>query len=149
MYTRHKIAVFAVFILTAIFCYFAEILYENLAITAITVVSISVAIYIAAMSALLGSPYADRLKSIRDSKIVGNSQLGVLTTYLRVAGNIGVLTIVISILFQIPAVITVPPPLRRLVSSFACGTFAVNVLFLWLIFQFLTTSLVNSARNCT
>ena len=128
MYTRHKIIGIIVFIMTAIPCYFAEILYDNLAITAITVVSISVAIYIATMSALLGSPYADKLKSIRDSKIRGKSQLGVLATYLRIAGDCGVLTIFIGSLYQIPAIIAIPPLLQRLASSAACGIFAVNIL---------------------
>ena len=147
MYSRHKAAGIIVFILTVILCYFAEILYDDLAITAITVVSISVAVYIATMSALLGSPYADKLKSVRDSKIRGKSQLGVLTTYLRVAGNWGILTIIISSLYQIPAVITVPLLLHRLASSAACGIFVVNLWLLWLIFQFLVTAMINSAGN--
>lgn len=147
MYRRHKASGIIVFISAVIFSYFAEILYDTLAMTAITVVSISVAVYIAVMSALLGSPYADKLKSIRDSKIRGKSQLGVLTTYLRTAGDFGILTIIISSLYQIPSVITVPPLLQRLVSSASCGIFAINLLFLWLIFRFLVTALINSAGN--
>lgn len=147
MYSRHKVTGIVLFILTTILSYFAEILYDTLAMTAITVVSISVAIYIATMSALLGSPYAEKLKSIRDSKIRGKSQLGVLATYLRVAGDCGVLTIFVSSLYQIPAVITIPPLLQKLVSSVACGVFVVNILFLWLIFRFLVTALINSAGN--
>ena len=147
MYKRHKTAVSTVFVLTAVLCYSTKILYDNIADIAITVVSISVAVYIATMSALLGSPYADKLKSIRDTEIKEKSQLGVLTTYLRVAGNCGILTILVSSLYKIPSIANVSPQLQRLTSSISCAIFVINIFFLWLVFKFLATALMNSASN--
>lgn len=147
MYIRHKAEGAIVFTLTVILSLITKVSYNDLSATALTVVSISVAVYIAAMSSLLGSPYASKISSIADSWIKGKSQLGVLTTYLRIAGNCGVLTIIISILYQIPSVIKIPVFLSRLTSAIACGIFAINIYFLWLVFHFLSVALINSARN--
>lgn len=146
MYNRHKIAGFALFAITMALCYFTKLSYNDFAPTAITIVSISVAVYIAAMSALLGSPYADKLKSVPDKKIIGKTQLGVLTAYLRTAGSCGVLTIFISSLFLLPKTIPLPLQFQKIISSLSYGVFTINLLFLWLIFQFFATALINSAK---
>lgn len=147
MYTRHKAEGIALFIVATVLSYSASVSYEDLANAAITVVSISVAVYIAAMSALLGSPYANHLKAVVDKKIKGKSQLGVLATYLRAAGLCGTITIIISCLYLIPSPVTVSFHIVRVLSSVSCGIFAVNILFLWIIFQFLSVALINSAQG--
>lgn len=147
MYTRHKVETVATFVFTSILAYFANADYCGFALTAITVVSISVAVYIAAISALLGSPYADRLKSIPDKKLKSKSQLGVMTTYLRAAGALGVVTITISCIYQFIAVDIVDHVFRRILASLSCGVFSLNVLYLWLVFSFMSTALINSAKR--
>lgn len=147
MYTRHKVEGIALFIVITAISYYTNLSYDNLANVAITVVSISVAVYIAAMSALLGSPYANRLKSVADKQVRGKSQLGVLTAYLRAAGRCGTITIIISCLYLIPSPITIPFYTTKFFSSISYGIFAVNVLFLWIIFHFLSVALVDSAQK--
>ena len=146
MYIRHKVSILVVFLLSAAVAGAFNIEYENLSSTALTIVSISVAVYIATMSSMLGSPYADKLKAVPDPKIYGKTQLGVMTTYFRVAGVCGVVTICISVFYQIPSSIVFLPFVKRIMSAISCGIFAVNILFLYLIFQFLATSLINSTQ---
>lgn len=147
MYTHHKVEAVILFIAVAILSFLSAVTYKNLAITAITVVSISLGVYIAAMSALLGSPYADQLKAVADEKVKTKSQLGVLATYLRVAGRFSVFTIIISSLYQFTSLKINNAFLSQIVSSISCGIFALNILFLWLIFSFLSTALINSAQK--
>ena len=147
MYTRHKVEGIALFIIVTVLSYSASVSYEDLANAAITVVSISVAVYIAAMSSLLGSPYANHLKAVVDKKIRGKSQLGVLATYLRTAGLCGTITIITSCLYLIPSPVTVSFHITEFFSSISCGIFAVNILFLWVIFRFLSVALINSTQG--
>ena len=147
MYIRHRVSIFVAFLLPAVIAGVLNIEYENLASTAITIVSISVAVYIAAMSSMLGSPYANKLKAVPDSKIHGKSELGVITTYFRTAEGCGVITICISVLYQIPSPVVILPLVKRILSAISCGIFAVNILFLYLLFQFLATALINSTQK--
>ena len=146
MYVRHRVSIFTAFLLSVVIAGILNVGYENLASTAITIVSISVAVYIAAMSSMLGSAYADKLKAVPEPKIYGKSKLGVMTTYFRMAGRFGILTICISVLYQIPSPIEFLPIVKRILSAISCGIFVVNILFVYLIFQFLATSLINSTQ---
>lgn len=147
MYKHHKVEAVFIFIVVAILSFLMDAAYKDMALAALSVVTISFAVYIAAMSALLGSPYADRLKSVADEKIKTKSQLGVLNTYLRVAGKTSVLTIAISSLYQFTSLKTNNVLFSRIASSLSCGVFALNILFLWLIFSFLSSALINLAQK--
>ena len=61
-----------------------------------TVMAIAIAVYIGATSVILGSAYAEKMKSQVDPEIRTSSSLGVLASYLRTAGTFGIGTIVIS-----------------------------------------------------
>lgn len=147
MYTHHKVETGIVFLVGVVLSFLIKAAYKDLSFTAITVVSISLAVYIAAMSALLGSPYADKLKAVADKKIKTKSQLGVLATYLQVAGGFSVFTIAISSLYQLASLKISNLLLSQIISSISFGVFAVNILFMWLIFSFLSTALINSAQK--
>lgn len=112
--------------------------------TAITLVSIAVGVYIAAVSALLGSPYAKELKQETDKKKTGNTLLGTLQDYFRCAGKFGVVTIIVSCLYCIPSTYIIPARIMRIGSAIAYGVFSCNILFLWLVFIFLVNSLEKS-----
>lgn len=147
MYTHHKVEAMVIFVVVAILSFLAGAAYKDMALAALTVVTISFAVYIAAMSTLLGSPYADRLKAIADKKIKTKSQLGVLNTYLRVAGKTSVLTIAISSLYQFTTLRVNNALLSQIISSLSCGVFALNIFFLWLIFSFLSSALITFAQK--
>ena len=143
MYKRHKVYTVFLTLLTLFLCYGLNVDYSRIAENAVTVVSISFALHITVASSLLGSDYSRYLKKHTDYKKVA---------YLQNAGIISVLTITISTLYML-----VPDDfqmlsqseflnrhldfLRRIISSASCALFAINFLFLWLIFIFLINSL--------
>lgn len=157
MYKKDKIIAVSLFLVTGVVTYFFGFDYSKISSTVFTVVSISVAVYIAVAAALLDSKYAVALKSAVDTKITTKTQLGVLSEYLRWAGRFSIITIVISCFFvvlpsekamvlvqQLIIQAIVIETVGRLASSVAFGVFALNILFLWRIFIFLINSLSKS-----
>jgi len=65
---EHKTYLIICFLLITVIAYILNWNFEKMADTAITLVSIAVGVYIAAVSALLGSPYAKELKQETDKK---------------------------------------------------------------------------------
>lgn len=157
MYKRDKFIAVLLFLFSGIVTYFFSLDYSKISSTVFTVVSISVAVYIAVAAALLNSKYAVALKNTVDSKIPTKTQLGVLSEYLRWAGRLSIITIAVSCFFVVlpseQAVVFVQQLLKQtnaietvgqLASSVAFGVFALNILFLWRIFIFLINSLSKS-----
>lgn len=155
MYKRHKIAVAAIMIIVTAVSWIFQFDYQDIAETALTVVSIAFAVYIGAISALLGSPYAKRLRAIRDQEIDTKTMLGVFSGYLNTAVLFCLLTISTSCLYifhfgskfllQFQKLKSFYSVLSRFSCSVSCGMLGVNILFMWLIFKFLIVSLSNSA----
>ena len=77
MYKRHKLLLLAVFV-GSFFITFLLNLEFSIAEAAITVASIAMGVYIAAVSALLGSNYAKNLKTTTDPEYPTKTLLGVL-----------------------------------------------------------------------
>lgn len=156
MYKKHKTAVVVVMLSVTAISWIFQFDYENISEIAITVVSIAFAVYIGAISAILGSPYAKRLRSIRDQEIRTKTLLGVFSGYLRTAVLFCILTISTSclyifrfgnrLLFQFPILEKIYPALGRFACSVSCGLLGINILFMWLVFKFLIVSLSNSAE---
>ena len=158
MYKRHKI--FGAILFSVIFllsCLF-KLDYTKIADSAISVVSIALGVYIGAASVILGSNFAGKLKSQPDSEIKTKTHLGVLATYLRIAGFLGIMTILVSSLYNLD--IDIPLITEQLIktsfgswlinflsvsfSSISCCLFAENLFFIWLILLFLINSLSKS-----
>ena len=133
---EHKTYLIICFLLITVIAYILNWNFEKMADTAITLVSIAVGVYIAAVSALLGSPYAKELKQETDKKKTGNTLLGTLQDYFRCAGKFGVVTIIVSCLYCIPSTYIIPARIMRIGSAIAYGVFSCNILFLWLVFIF-------------
>ena len=158
MYKRDKIIAVTLFLIAGLITYSFGFDYSKISSSVFTVVSISVAVYIAVAAALLDSRYAVALKSAVDAEITTKTQLGVLSEYLRWAGRFSIITIVISCFFivlpsekamvlvqQLIKQASVIEAVGQLASSIAFGVFALNILFLWRIFVFLINSLNKSA----
>ena len=158
MYKRDKIIAVLLFLIAGIITYSFGFDYSKISSSVFTVVSISVAVYIAVAAALLDSRYAVALKSAVDAEITTKTQLGVLSEYLRWAGRFSIITIVISCFFVVlpseKAMVLVQQLIKQasvieavgqLASSIAFGVFALNILFLWRIFVFLINSSNKSA----
>ena len=86
MYKRHKVLLLICIIGTFLMAFFFNWEFEAVAEVAITVASIAMGVYIAAVSALLGSQYAQELKSKTDPEYPTKTLLGVLASYFRLAG---------------------------------------------------------------
>ena len=160
MYERHKRLIVIIFIAVLIAAIILNADYSKIAEASISVMSIAVAVYISATSVILGSTYAEKLKGQVDSKITTSSSLGVLAAYLRNAGALAVIMIMISTLYVLK--IGTPKPIAilltnngwhtigtlilRVVSAISCGLFAVNIVFMYLILLFLINSMSKSVK---
>lgn len=160
MYERHKCLIVIIFIAVLIAAIILDADYSKIAEASISVMSIAVAVYISATSVILGSTYAEKLKGQVDSKITTSTSLGVLAAYLRNAGALAVIMIMISTLYVLK--IGTPKPIAilltnngwhtigtlilRVVSAISCGLFAVNIVFMYLILLFLINSMSKSVK---
>lgn len=160
MYKRHKRLIVVIFIAVLIAAIILNADYSKIAEASISVMSIAVAVYISATSVILGSTYAEKLKGQVDSKIKTSTSLGVLAAYLRNAGALAVIMIMISTLYVLK--IGTPKPIAilltnngwhtigtlilRVVSAISCGLFAVNIVFMYLILLFLINSMSKSVK---
>lgn len=158
MYKRHKFFTSIIFIIVAVLAFVLKADYSKIAETAISVTSIALSVYIGAASVILGSSFAEKLKRQADSEIRTKTNLGVLATYLRVAGACSLIIIMISTiyvidldlsfvqnLFESPDIYNhISQTASLLISSLACGMFSINILFSWLILIFLINSLGKS-----
>ena len=101
MYKRHKWLIAAIFVAVFIVAAFLKADYSEIAESSISVMAIAIAVYIGATSVILGSAYAEKMKSQVDPEIRTSSSLGVLASYLRTAGAFGIGTIVISTMYSL------------------------------------------------
>ena len=160
MYERHKHLIVIIFIAVLIAAIILNADYSKIAEASISVMSIAVAVYISATSVILGSTYAEKLKGQVDSKITTSTSLGVLAAYLRNAGALAVIMIMISTLYVLKigtpksiAILltnngwhTIGTLILRVVSAISCGLFAVNIVFMYLILLFLINSMSKSVK---
>lgn len=160
MYKRHVIFSNIIFLVVIGLAYKLNIDYSKIAEMAITVVSIALAVYIGATSMLLGSDYAKILKEIRDSEDNTRTNLGVLTTYLRRAGGFSISTLIVSCIYVLkidwkPFASMIEDnhmsefifqTVSNVFSAISCGLFFVNIIFIWLILQFLINAIAKSTQ---
>lgn len=157
MYRRHKIACAVLFVLTFLAAFILKADYSKMADSAISVVSIALAVYIGAASVILGSDFAGKLKKQQDSQLTTKSSLGVLASYLRIAGICSLLTVIISAIYILDLDISFfdnvlikytqvenAQIFQHLFSALSSSLFVINVFFIWLILIFLINSMTKS-----
>jgi len=150
MYKRHKWYAVIVVVGAFLLSYIVHANYSDLASDAMTLVSITIAVYITVPSFMVGSSYADKLKKTADTQKTGVSELGTLKDYLMDSMLFSILTIVVSSLYSLKLInfgkiYNDKVDLDRLFSSFSCTMFALNILFLWLIFKLTLVTMLNAA----
>ena len=152
MYKRHKILIIIVAVVVFAFSMLFQFHYSEISEVAITVISITLAVYITVATSLLGSSYSKSLKKMPDKEDPKKSMLGVLSCYLKQAGVFSVVTIIISSLYIIMPEFSIPEKLltlysitSSLVSAFSCTLFSLNIVYMSLIMSFLIVSLNNAA----
>lgn len=146
MYKRHKRQLSICVMATTAMAFMFDWDFTPIAEIAVTVASIAMGVYIAAVSALLGSQYSKDLKSTTDRELPSKTLLGVLADYFRYAGFSCILLILTSCLFLIPSNIIFPPIFLKVGSSLSYGVFSSNIFLLWLILVFLVNSLGKSVK---
>ena len=144
MYKHHKRMIGVLTIVSFFASLLLQVNYNNITDITVTIISIALAVYIAAMSALLGSPYAKELKEKTDSQIPTQTMLGTLAHYLRWAGRLGIITIVISCIYKLKPFVIENKIVSSICAALSCSIFSVNILFILLIFVFLVNSLTKS-----
>lgn len=146
MYKRHKRQILLCIIVTTAVAFMFDWSFEPIAEIAVTVASIAMGVYIAAVSALLGSQYAKELKATTDKEQPNKTLLGVLAGYFRYAGISCILLIVVSSLFLIASNISFSPMLLKVGGAVSYALFSSNILLLWIILLFLVNSLGKSVK---
>lgn len=155
MYRRHKIIAAGVFLAVMAIALIFDWKFQSVAEIAVTVASIAMGMYIATVSVLLGSPYAQKLKDTTDDKCSTKTHLGILAEYFRFASTTCVILIILSSLFLIPCSdnvnkIVIELPYKEVIlqfgSALSYAIFAENILMLKIILIFLINSLGKSVE---
>ena len=159
MYRRHKVILIISSASVFCICCFFKVDYSLISNLVVTIISIALAVYIAAASVLLGSPFAKELKKRIDEEDKTKSLLGVLSTYLRNAGAYSIISIIVSCFYAIRSSVTFPffidavqclsnykSTIINVASSISCTLFFINIFFLWQILKFLINSLTKAAE---
>lgn len=147
MYKRHSIIISIIGLTTLAVSLIFNLPFKQFAEPALTVNSISIAVYIAAASALLGSKYSYELKKKIDPEINDKTKLGVLASYLNKAGTVSLISIIISCLYCVGFNVEGLEILKKICNSIAYVCFSLSILFLFLILKLLIASMVNAANN--
>lgn len=116
--------------------------YLRIAESGLTLSSIVLAVYIAAIIGLINSDLAKKMQKTPDAKQKDRTQLGVLTRYFKLASLCSIATIVISSMMLLipPAVLTFPIVVSYVwpaVSAIGIVVYAENLVFLAMIIRFM------------
>lgn len=113
--------------------------YRDIASEGISLSSIVLAVYVASMMGFIGAKLGEKLAN-QPSQNPEYTQLWVLRTYFRNANVAAVMTIVASsIILLLPEYTeeVSPPLIYQIFSSLSLAVYAVNLIFMWFIIQFI------------
>lgn len=142
MEKRDKIFVWLIGITVAIGGFYFQLDYSKIAESGLTLSSIVLAVYIAAIIGLINSKLAKKMQGTVSTSHNDKTQLGVLTTYFKLATFYSVATIIIS------SIILLNPFPELIISTFVCYVrealsicglivYAENLAFLVIIIRFM------------
>lgn len=121
--------------------YFFSLDYGKLAESGITLASIVLAVYMAAIVGLINTELAKKMQSSLAGKNKDMTQLGMLTNYFRKASLIAITTVVVSSLVIIIPSSGNPTCIEQGFMSFLSISglivFTENIVFLWMIIRFM------------
>lgn len=141
MYSNHKRIAIVLFSLVSLVSYCLDLDFKNIVGESISIVSIALAVYAIAISSLVGSPLSQKLQFTPDVKLKGKTQLGVIKSYIKTAMAISILTLIISCIIKLlpnpsESIIKLLSELIRIIYSISFGLFALDFLFIWIVFVF-------------
>lgn len=136
-----KILCSVVATVVGILTYFLEIDYTAIAGEGLTLSSIVLAVYVAAIIGLINTDLAKKMAKTLSAPKSESTQLGQLTTYFRHASSYAIATIIISsIALIIPepeAPNLVMDTVKQVLSISGLMVYALNLMFLGLILRFM------------
>lgn len=139
MYRKDKIKLTVIFIVTTFVSFIAQWDVSVIKSDILTVISIILGFYMAALSVLFGSKLANEMSKRVDSKNKVNSELHTALSYFRCGMQLGVATIILVILVTLSngtkcIFIT---RVRSFSSYIGIGIFAIDLYVMMRIFKFI------------
>lgn len=139
MEKRHKAFLWGIAALVAVCSYIFQLDYRNIASEGISLTSIVLAVYVAAMMGLIGAKLGEKLAKI-PSNNPEYTQLWVLRKYFSNAVIASVLTIIASSLILLLPERSECEPMSnayRLASSLSLAVYVVNLVYMGFIMKFM------------
>lgn len=139
MEKKHKVLLWCIAVAVAVCSYIFRLDYRNIASEGMSLTSIVLAVYVAAMMGLIGAKLGEKLAKL-PSKNPEYTQLWVLRRYFSNAVIVSVLTIVASSIILLMPERPVCVPMSNpylLVSSLSLAVYAVNLVFMGFIMKFM------------
>ena len=139
MEKRHKVLLWCTAVLVAVCSYVFQLDYRNIASEGMSLTSIVLAVYVAAMMGLIGAKLGEKLAKM-PSKNPEYTQLWVLRKYFSKAVIASVLTIIASSLILLLPERTECEPMSNaylLASSLSLAVYAVNLVYMGFIMKFM------------
>lgn len=126
-------------ILSALISIFIKIDYSPLASSGLTLSSIVLAVYVAAIIGLVNTTLSQKMQKTISNSHTDKTQMGVLTSYLKKAISLSIGTIIISSLFLLfkDCGKGSYELIRRIMSVLGIVFYSENLLFLWMIIRFM------------
>lgn len=139
MYKKHKNFIAAVFITLFLLFFWINADITDLASDILTIVSITLGFYIAALTTMTGRSYLKRMNQRIDSQKKTSTELYTVLTYYRYSIVISIVTIFTTMgykfLYSIGRCGTVYYWLLRIVSATIIPLVALSFIFLWWLFK--------------
>lgn len=139
MEKKHKVLLWGIAALVAVCSYIFQLDYRNIASEGISLTSIVLAVYVAAMVGLIGAKLGEKLAKI-PSNNPEYTQLWVLRKYFSNAVIASVLTIIASSLILLLPERRECQPISNaylLLSSLSLAVYAVNLVYMGFIMKFM------------
>ncbi len=139
MEKKHKILLWCIAVAVAVCSYFFQLDYRKIASEGMTLASIVLAVYVAAMMGLIGAKLGEKLAKM-PSKNPEYTQLWVLRKYFSNAVTVSVLTIIASSLILLLPERSECEPMSNaylLASSLSLAVYAVNLVYMGFIMKFM------------
>lgn len=149
LYKRHRILLVMLLLLSYITAWIYNIPFKLIASDTITLNSIAIAVYMTAITLMIGSKTADAMKKT-DYEIKTKTQMGVLLAYLKRAMLVGIFSILNSFAAKIycnDQLLTQKPYIYKAISSTGFALLIVTIFYMWLIFRFISAVIINDSHG--
>lgn len=155
MYRNHKITILALSLTVGVFSWILNLQYHLIASDVTSFISIAIAVYIAALALPLSKEVSEYMRRA-DEEIKHKTCMGVLCEYLQNGLAIGFFGIVVGCITTLLGNVTIMdsngelhmrcPEIYRLFSSFGFALFFANIMFSFLIFKYIKSTVLNGSN---